>query len=357
MNNQKRKQSFPRASNDSRNGNSNYSRNGNSNYSRNGNSNNYLRKEYNPNNQLLTRKVIEDILKQVCGIKISVFDIKRYQLAFIHKSVWKRDLSPPKDVVLEAVARYKLSHPSFELIELMLWTEDQVRERLGIGVWKKGKPVTFNQNYEALEFTGDGHVGSIVGEYLFQRFPGQPEGFLTGLKQRIVCKDGLAFFSRHLNFKKYILLSNRAEQRIGREKTSLLEDVFEAFCAAIRQDLGGAFLNIFIKNIIESYVDFEDLIMNDTNYKGTLMRFFQENGWSTPTYAEIKKTGAGRNTLFTIGVNSCYDINRLKLPFLVMIDNKTYVSIATAKSKPDAQKLAAKLALERFHEYIMKHRR
>jgi len=315
----------------------------------------YNRKEYNPNNQLLTRKVVEDILKKVCKADIRIFDIKRFQLAFIHKSVWKRDLSPPKEVVLEKVAQYQLKHPDFCVDDLKVWTEDQVRERLGIKVWKRGNPVIFDQNYEALEFVGDGFVGCIVGEYLFDRFPGQPEGFHTRLKQNIVCKDGLASFGRYLNFQKYILLSNKAEQRTGRNKTSLLEDTFEAFICALRQDLGYEFVNIFIKNIIEARVDFNDIIQNDTNYKGTLMRFFQECGWNTPIYADVMQEGTGRNKIMTCGVNFVPDMAKFKFPFVKTIEGKKYVSVAKGKSKDDAKKLAARIALDSFRDYIAKH--
>lgn len=160
----------------------------------------------------------------------------------------------------------------------------------------------FTQDYEQIEFVGDGWIGSIVGDYLYALFPRQDEGFYTQLKQRIVCTGGLASISQYIGFDKYILLSTRNEQLCGRNNPTNLEDVFEAFCAAIKQDLGIQMLTLFLKNAIESAMDFEYFITNNTNYKDTLMRFFQSNGWKQPVYPDIKTEGVKPNRIYFVGV-------------------------------------------------------
>jgi ribonuclease-3 len=222
------------------------------------------------------------------------------------------------------------------------------------GTWNNGESVVFTQTYESLEFVGDGWIGAIVGDYLYHRFPRQNEGFLTKLKQNIVCKDGLAGLARYIGFDKFILLSTRNEENYGRMNLSYLEDVFEAFCAAIKQDLGKQVLDLFIKNIIEASIDFERIITVDTNYKDMLMRFCQENGWGQPTYGEIAEEGQKHHKLYTIGVDyieALKDISVLPEPY-VADDGSLYIAVAKCKSKKEAQKQAARLSLELFKKYL-----
>lgn len=268
-------------------------------------------KDYNPNNHLLPRWFVEGLLKKVFGTDIQIYDLRKYQLAFVHKSVRLRDLSPPNEVVLEEIARAK--HKGIPI--------EKVTEKYG--TWNDGEPVIFTQTYESLEFVGDGWANAIVGDYLYHRFPRQNEGFLTKLKQQIVCKDGFAALANFVGFDKYILLSSMNEEKYGRKTPSYMEDVFEAFCAAIKQDLGKQVLDIFIKNIIEASIDFERIITININYKDTLMRVFQENGWRQPTYSDISRSGPVHKRIYTVGVDWFPEIS--SIPSYPVLERKVNV--------------------------------
>ena len=58
----------------------------------------------------------------------------------------------------------------------------------------------------------------------------------------------------------------------------------------------------FIQNIIERVVDFEDLIMNDDNYKDILLRYFQHHFKITPKYIQLESNGPSNNREFIMGV-------------------------------------------------------
>ena len=59
---------------------------------------------------------------------------------------------------------------------------------------------------------------------------------------------------------------------------------------------------IFIINIIEGNVSFQDLILKDTNFKDQLLRYFQHNYQITPKYKEENVDGPPHNRIFTMSV-------------------------------------------------------
>lgn len=298
-------------------------------------------KDWNPNNHLLDRPFVESVIERFCGTYIRIYDLRKYQLAFVHKSVKKRDLSPHTEEVLAEIAKAKVhNQPIKPILEKY-------------GTWNNGEPVIFTQDYEQIEFVGDGWIGSIVGDYLYSLFPRQGEGFYTMLKQKIVCSEGLAALSTHIGFDKYLLLSTRNEQRYGRTQ-SYLEDVFEAFCGAIKQDLGIQMLQLFLKNAIESAMNFEYFITTDSNFKDTLMRFFQSNGWGQPTYPDICEEGTMHNKVYTCGVAWIDILDQLNVPPTIVRGVK-YVGVAKNKAKKSAQKEAARLSLELFKRFLQTH--
>ena len=78
-----------------------------------------------------------------------------------------------------------------------------------------------------------------------------------------------------------------------------MEDVFEAFIGAMYLDfneieipgkmdfysgIGFQTCQLFIINVIEKFVDFSDLILNDYNYKDQLLRYFQQKYKCCPKY-------------------------------------------------------------------------
>jgi dsRNA-specific ribonuclease len=249
---------------------------------------------YNPSNRLLTREFVEKVLSQLCGYGLVIGSLDTYQIAFVHKSVYRKDIAPPASVVSEYLQKTGLvSVPATATLEPPLGT-----------FRRGGEPVLFTQTYETMEFVGDGWIGAIIGEYVFNRFPDQSEKFYHNLKQHIVCKDGLSKLSASLGFGEYALLSPQAEELLTRKNPTLLEDIFEAFCCAVVTDLGVDVLRIIVKNLIESTIDFREAIINDNNYKDVLKRVCREHGWSSAiVYVDLgnnNKVGAKKE--YSVGI-------------------------------------------------------
>src|SRR3989339_1067987 len=53
---------------------------------------------------------------------------------------------------------------------------------------------------ERLEFLGDAVLELVVSDYLFTKYPEEPEGFMTNLRAALVNADTLSNVARDLNF-------------------------------------------------------------------------------------------------------------------------------------------------------------
>lgn len=206
----------------------------------------------------------------------------------------------------------------------------------------------FQESNERLEFLGDSIVGSIVVSYLYRRFPEANEGFMTKLKTRLVKTDALAEFASYLNLGKHMIISKHVDDKCGgRDNPRMLEDLFESFIGAIFLDFsdvetseskkmgllygpGYSICESFIINILEKLIDFEDLILNDENYKDILLRHFQHNFSITPKYIELTSEGPAHKRHFTMGVSD---------------QNGNIIGKGSEKSKKKAEQLASKMAL------------
>ena len=84
------------------------------------------------------------------------------------------------------------------------------------------------KSYERLEFLGDSVLGFVTAEYLFEHFPQLPEGQLTKTRAGLVCERSLCGFSKALHVGDFLRLSHGERHSGGRERPSILADVFES---------------------------------------------------------------------------------------------------------------------------------
>ena len=159
---------------------------------------------YNQHNKLINTNDIVNIMETLNINDFKINDILLYQRSFVHKSYC---------IELYKDTDFKNIDDSLELQQI---------------------------SYETMEFLGDSILGSVVCSYLYERFYkiyGQNEGFLTYLKNRIVCGESLAHLSNKLGFNRYLIISKHIEDNCdGRNNKNILEDVFEAFIGAVYLD-------------------------------------------------------------------------------------------------------------------------
>jgi len=94
------------------------------------------------------------------------------------------------------------------------------------------------ESYERLEYLGDALLTAVVSEYLFLHFGRLNEGALTMIRAGLVNEGSLAGLARALGLDRLVLLGKGEERSGGRQKPSILCDVFEALVGALFLELG-----------------------------------------------------------------------------------------------------------------------
>ena len=132
-----------------------------------------------------------------------------------------------------------------------------------------GQPI----NNERLEYLGDAVLGTIVADYLYNRFPHKDEGFLTQMRSRIVNRSFLTQLTFKLGLNHFVNSNTNSVN----ESSHIFGDVFEAFIGAIYLDKGyqGA-KDFVIKKVLSAYVDVKELERSDNNYKSQLIEWGQK---------------------------------------------------------------------------------
>lgn len=158
-----------------------------------------------------------------------------------------------------------------------------------------------NHDYERLEFLGDAVLQYHVSRYLFDLYPTMPEGRLTKLRSKLVREESLARFARELNLGAYIYLGAGEINNGGRDRDSVLADIFEAFMGAICHDCGMEYVDIMLKKTIYRHIN--DVNYDDiTDFKTKLQELIQADQRKTVTYELISATGPSNNPIFEMAV-------------------------------------------------------
>lgn len=189
-----------------------------------------------------------------------------------------------------------------------------------------------NHDYERLEFLGDAVLQYHVSRHIFDLYPKLPEGRLTKLRAKLVREESLARFARELNLGPLIYLGAGEINNGGRERDSVLADIFEAFMGAIRHDCGPEYVEKVLEKTIYKHV--EDVNYDDeiTDFKTKLQELIQADQRKTVTYNLLSATGPSNNPLFEMAV---------------MMD-EMILGVGTGSSKKRAEQQAAKDALNKL---------
>jgi len=276
---------------------------------------------HNPTNKLITHEDLLDIFKRANivdafmekNVNIYEFDLSIFQKAFTH-------ISYTEDRKKKFVSN---------VVEI---EDEGVNVNLCVPIQKESS--------ERIEWFGDAIIQSVVTTYLWNRFPGQSEGFYTTNRSKLVKTEPLGMMGIYLGFPKYILLSKYQEDKCnGRYNLKNLEDCFEAFTGALYEVTGEKFnydfVTKFIINCIETKIDIPLLIMYNDNYKHILMELYQKKFSRHPEYAEVKieDKPTGKGKLYTMCVKDIYG---------------NEFAYGKSSSKKEAEKLAAKEACKSF---------
>lgn len=143
---------------------------------------------------------------------------------------------------------------------------------------------------ERLEFLGDAVLQLVISEYLYKEHPNRPEGDLSKFRSMIVREESLAGFSRDCQFDLYIKLGKGEEKSGGRDRDTILGDLFEAFLGALLLDKGVDAVKRFIYQVMIPKVEtgqFSQVI----DYKTRLQELLQVHGDVEIQYRVISESG------------------------------------------------------------------
>ena len=156
---------------------------------------------------------------------------------------------------------------------------------------------------ETFEFLGDSVLGFVVGDMLFRSFPTFDEGALSKMKAYLVSAGVLARKARELGMGEVLFLGVGEERSGGRNKDSLLANLFEAVIAAIYLDGGLPQARELIVRTFEkdlSAIDERDLQFHD--YKTALQELAQAEGLPLPEYEVVEELGPDHDKRFVVEV-------------------------------------------------------
>lgn len=164
-----------------------------------------------------------------------------------------------------------------------------------------GETQGFESN-ERLEFLGDSVLGLVIAEYLFQKLQGQAEGYLSKAKAVVVSEPTLAEASRSVRLQECMLLSTGENLSGGRERASILADMFEAIVAVIYLDQGLEAAREFILRVLARPLAGVESGEHITDYKSQLQQIVQSRSKVPPRYVVVEEWGADHDKTFVIEV-------------------------------------------------------
>jgi ribonuclease-3 len=188
---------------------------------------------------------------------------------------------------------------------------------------------------ERLEFLGDAVLNLVVSEELIHRHPTADEGTLSKMRAWLVSEAALADVARRLELGRFLRLGRGEELSGGREKHSLLADVFEALVAAVYQDGGYGAVRACVLTVMAPELDELPVKGPGTDYKTQLQEYCQRLFGRLPVYRVSRETGPDHQKSFQVELT---------------IKDQPY-GVGTGRSKKEAEQQAAKAAWDRLqHE-------
>lgn len=165
---------------------------------------------------------------------------------------------------------------------------------------------------ERLEFLGDAVIDLVVADFLFRKYPFKDEGFLTEVRSRLVSRNQLNRISERTGMDKLVQINrdNYANSR------TFKGNAFEAFIGAVFIDKGFDFAQkLLIDKIFDRYINLEDVVNNDTNFKSRMIEWAQKEkknlvfNVAGTIYVQKKKQYKVELFLDNIAISEGYDFS------------------------------------------------
>jgi len=138
---------------------------------------------------------------------------------------------------------------------------------------RSANPGEDEQSNERLEFLGDAILDAVVAEFLYKKYPGNDEGYLTKLKSKVVNRKNLSEIGSKMKIRTVLRFSTARNLNVA----SLEGNAFEALIGAIYLDGGYEKTKKCLQNhILRKYVDLNKLLEEEIDFKSRLIIWCQK---------------------------------------------------------------------------------
>lgn len=157
------------------------------------------------------------------------------------------------------------------------------------------------EDNERLEFMGDAVLQILVSERLYKHNDHLNEGEMTLYRAKLVCEEALLNYTLQLGLSDYLMLGMGEEKNGGRERASILADLFESFVGAVYLDTGLDSVNKILDLVLEEEIkNLDDLAITD--YKTKLQEYIQSDSRRSVTYELLSMSGPSNAPKFEVVV-------------------------------------------------------
>jgi ribonuclease-3 len=188
-------------------------------------------------------------------------------------------------------------------------------------------------NYERLEFLGDGVLGCAVADELYGRFPQLSEGKLTRLRASLVREEALAEVAGALGIGELLRLGEGELASAPQPRPSILADALEAVLGAVFLDGGYDAARRAVLAAFAPLIDQLDPERPAKDAKTRLQEILQARHCRLPGYRVVSVQGEAHRQSFEVEC-SVSDLN--------------LAATGTGTSRQRAEQQAAKALLEKL---------
>jgi ribonuclease III len=127
---------------------------------------------------------------------------------------------------------------------------------------------------ERLEFLGDAILDAVMADFLFHKFPGEDEGYLTKVKSKLVSRKTLSELGEAMDISEMLLYHKGRSINLS----SLQGNALEALIGAIYLDAGFNQAKRAIEHyVFRNYIDLSRTLEEEIDFKSKLFIWSQKN--------------------------------------------------------------------------------
>ncbi len=155
---------------------------------------------------------------------------------------------------------------------------------------------------ERLEFLGDAVLELIITDYLYKKYPDRDEGELTAYRSALVNAVIVGEVALSLGMNDYLLLSKGEAKDIGKARSYILANTYEAYVGAVYLDQGYDIARNFIAKTLFGKIDLIVAKKLWRDAKSLVQEKSQEYLNVTPSYRVINEVGPDHDKHFTVAI-------------------------------------------------------